>query len=67
MSLDPARRYFSPEIEQMPRADIESQRDEKLLGDLIPWAYKRSGLIRETWDAAGVSPADVTSMNDFHE
>lgn len=67
MSLDPARRYFSPEIEQMSRADIDSQRDEKLLGDLIPWAYKRSGLIRETWDAAGVSPADVTSMNDFHE
>jgi len=67
MSSDPSRRYFSPEIEQMPRASIDRQRDEKLLGDLIPWAYKRSGLIRETWDAAGVRPADVTSMSDFHE
>ncbi len=67
MSLDPNRRYFSPEIEQMPRADIDTQRDEKLLGDLLPWAYKRSGLIRETWDAAGVKPADISTMDDFPE
>jgi len=32
--LDPSRRYFSPEIETMPRADIERRRDERLLDDL---------------------------------
>ena len=52
---DPSRRYFSPEIETMPRAEIEREREEKLLGDLLPWAYERSALIREIWDAAGVS------------
>ena len=48
---DPNRRMFSPEIEAMPREDIERLQEEKLLGDLVPWAYERSGLIRETWDA----------------
>lgn len=67
MSLDPTRRYFSPEIETMPRAEVERLREEKLLGDLVPWSYERSGLIRETWDAAGVKPADIQSMDDFHE
>ena len=44
---DPDRRYFSPEIECMPRAEIERVREERLLGDLLPWAYQRSALIRE--------------------
>ncbi len=64
---DPKRRMFSPEIEAMPREDIERLQEEKLLGDLVPWAYERSGLIRETWDAAGVKPADIQSLDDFHE
>ncbi len=67
MTLDPRRRHFSPEIEQMSRADIDRQREEKLLGDLVPWSYQRSGLIRETWDAAGITPADISSMDDYHE
>ncbi len=65
--LEPTRRYFSPEIETRPRAEIERQRDERLLGDLLPWAYERSALIRETWDAAGVRPDDLRSIDDFRE
>jgi phenylacetate-CoA ligase len=59
------RRYFSPEIETMPRAEIDGVREERLLGDLLPWAYQRSALIRETWDAAGVTADDIRSMDDF--
>ena len=59
------RRYFSPEIETMPRSEIASLREERLLGDLLPWAYQRSALIRETWDAAGITANDVQSMDDF--
>jgi phenylacetate-CoA ligase len=66
-ALDPTRRYFSPEIETMPRREIEARRDERLLGDLVPWAYERSALIRETWDAAGVHPGDIHSIDDFRE
>ena len=64
-TLDPGRRYFAAEIETRPRAALERQRDEKLLGDLLPWAYERSALLRETWDAAGVRPDDLASMDDF--
>jgi phenylacetate-CoA ligase len=61
------RRYFSPEIETMPRPDIAALREERLLGDLLPWAYQRSALIRETWDAVGITADDVQSMDDFRE
>ncbi|HWW43464.1 MAG TPA: phenylacetate--CoA ligase family protein [Acidimicrobiia bacterium] len=63
-ALDPGRRYFSAEIETRPCAELERRRDEILLGDLLPWAYERAPLIRETWDAAGVRPDDLTSMDD---
>ena len=66
-SLDPMRRYFSPEIETKPRAEIEREREEKLLGNLLPWAYKQSALIQEVWGEAGVTIDDIGSMDDFHE
>ncbi len=60
-------RYFEPDAETMPRDQLDELQEEKLLGDLLPWAYKRSPLVRATWDAAGVSIDDVTSMDDFRE
>jgi phenylacetate-CoA ligase len=63
--LDADRRYFVPEIETMPRAQLDALQEEKLLGDLLPWAYDRATLIRETWDAAGVTPDDITSFAEF--
>jgi phenylacetate-CoA ligase len=60
-------RYFEPDAETMPRDQLEKLQEEKLLGDLLPWAYKRSPLIRATWDEAGVSIDDITSMDDFRE
>jgi len=59
-------RYFQPELETMPRADLDALQEEKLLA-LLPYAYERSGLVRETWDEAGVHPRDVRSMADFFE
>ncbi len=66
-TADPSRRCFVPEIETMARAELDALQEEKLLGDLVPWAYKRSGLIRETWDAAGITAADIVTMDDFRE
>ena len=59
-------KYFEPELETMPRHELEALQEERVL-DLLPWAYERSGLYRETWDAAGVHPRDVRSMKDFGE
>jgi phenylacetate-CoA ligase len=58
-------RYFEPDAETMPRDQLEKLQEEKLLGDLLPWAYKRSPLIRATWEGAGVTIDDITSMDDF--
>lgn len=58
------RAYFDPHAETMPRAEIEAMQQNKLL-DLIPRVYERSALIRRTWDAAGVTPDDIKSLDDF--
>jgi phenylacetate-CoA ligase len=65
--LNDDRRYFVPEIETMPRAQLDALQEEKLFGDLLPWGYKRSALLRETWDAAGVKPGDITNFEEFRE
>ena len=51
----------------MPRPQIDRHAEEVLLGDIVPWAYERSPLIRETWAKAGVTAADIQSMDDFRE
>jgi len=58
--------YFQPELETMPRGDLDALQEEKLLS-LLPYAYERSAIVRETWDAAGVHPRDIRSMADFCE
>ena len=59
-------RYFQPELETMPRGDLEQLQLDKLLAQ-VPYAYEHSALVRETWEAAGVHPRDIHSMDDFTE
>jgi phenylacetate-CoA ligase len=59
-------RYLEPQIETMPRPDIEAMQQERLL-ELIPLVYDRSALVRRTWELAGVHPRDVRSYDDFTE
>jgi len=56
--------YYDPVIETMPRAELEALQLERLL-ETIELAYDRSALVRETWDAAGVRPRDVRTLDDF--
>jgi phenylacetate-CoA ligase len=60
-------RYFDRATETMPRDRLVALQEERLLGELVPWAYERSPLIRDAWERAGVKPADVQSMDDFRE
>jgi phenylacetate-CoA ligase len=60
-------RYFDAAVETMDRAALDRMQEDKLLGDLVPWAYERSPLIRDTWDRAGITAADVQTMDDFRE
>src|SRR4051794_27527132 len=58
--------YFEPEVERMPRPQIEAFQEDALL-DILPFAYERAGLVRETFVAAGVDPRDIRSLDDFRE
>jgi phenylacetate-CoA ligase len=67
VSLPPVdQAYYAPEIETMPRAEIEAMQLERLL-EIVPHAYEHSGLVRTTWDATGVHPRDIRTLDDFRE
>jgi phenylacetate-CoA ligase len=58
--------FFEPEIETMTRADLDAFQRGRLL-ELLPYAYERSALHKENWDAAGIGPGDVSSVADFRD
>jgi phenylacetate-CoA ligase len=59
-------RYFEPDVELMPRTELEELQEAKVL-ELVPYAYERSALYRRLWDDAGVHPRDIKTMADFRE
>lgn len=59
-------RYYDEPAETMAREELE-QLQLELLGPVLEHAYEHSPLYRTTWDAAGVTPADVRSLDDFRE
>jgi phenylacetate-CoA ligase len=59
-------RYFEPDVELMPRAELAARQEAKVL-ELVPYVYERSALYRSVWDAAGVHPRDVRSLADYRE
>lgn len=56
--------YYDEAIETMPRTQLESLQ-EGLLLQLLPYAYERSAITRQLWNAAGIRPAEIRSMEDF--
>jgi phenylacetate-CoA ligase len=61
---DTNRRYFEPDIETMPREELEALQERRVL-ELVPTAFERSAFYRELWSAAGVDPAAIRSLDDF--
>lgn len=57
-------RYLEPELETLPRVEIEAAQ-ERSLTELVAYAYERSPLYREVWNAAGVKPEEIRSRADF--
>ncbi len=62
----PDDRYLEPEVETMPREQLDALQEERLL-ELIPYVYEHSALYREVWDAHGVHPRDISSAKDVRE
>jgi len=57
------QKYYDPEIECMPREELEKLQLERLKDELV-WAYENSPYYKRTWDEAGVSP-NITLLDDL--
>jgi len=62
---DPGQDYWFPEIETMDPQQREQTIILPKLQQQLEYAYAHSGLYRQKWDAAGVNPADIRSLDDF--
>ena len=60
----PDREFFDPEAETLPREQLRARQEARIL-ELVPYAYERSAFYRELWDAHGVHPRDIRSLEDF--
>jgi len=62
---NPDQDYWFPEIETM---DPEKREQTIILPKLqqqLAYAYENSAFYRKKWDAAGVNPKDIRSLDDF--
>jgi phenylacetate-CoA ligase len=56
--------YFQPQIETMPRAQLDELQEQKLRA-LVGWTYERSPFYRQRWQKLGVTPLDLRSTEEF--
>lgn len=60
---DTGPRFFDP-VESLSRPELRQLQQRRLLR-MIGHAYEKSALVRHNWDAAGVRPGDIHSIEDF--
>ena len=58
--------FYDPKIETMSRSDLDALQLAKLKWQ-VDRCYHRSEFYRERFDAAGVSPADVKTLDDIRK
>lgn len=56
--------YYQPEIETMSREDLQALQLERLQA-LVKRVYEKIPFYKETFDKAGVNPADIKSLSDL--
>ena len=60
------RKYYQPEIETMPVAEIRKLQSEKLVKQ-VKHVYENVPFYRARMDAAGVRPEDIHGIEDLHK
>ena len=60
-----SEKYFTPEIETMPRDEIKKIQSERLVKQ-IKYVYENVKPYRKKMDAAGVKPEDIHGIEDLH-
>lgn len=58
--------YFQPEIETMPREEIEKDQSAKLVKQ-VKHVYENVEFYRNKMDEAGVKPEDIKGIEDLHK
>ena len=57
-------RFWNEYTETMPRAELDALHLQRLQG-LVDYAYRCSPFYRQKFDACGLKPADIKSLEDF--
>ncbi len=60
------QRYYDPEIECMPRPQLEQMQLERLK-EMVKYAYENTVYYKRTFDEAGVSPEDIHTLADIQK
>ncbi|MGN0035363.1 MAG: hypothetical protein ACI364_06520, partial [Coriobacteriales bacterium] len=59
------QKYYDPEIETLPRSQLE-ELQLGYLKDELKFAYEHCPYYRRTWDEAGLSP-EISSLSDLEK
>ena len=60
------QKYYDPEIECMPRPELEKLQLERLQA-MVKYAYENTVYYKRSFDEAGVKPEDITSLADIEK
>ena len=58
------QKYYDPEIECMPRPELEAMQLERLK-EMVRYAYDNTVWYKRSFDEAGVSPDDIHTLKDI--
>jgi len=62
--MNQGQKYWNPYIETLPREDLHRLQLKKFKR-IFQWAYTHSKFYRRLYEKAGVTPADITTLNDI--
>ena len=60
------QKYYDPEIECMPRPELEAMQLERLQ-NIVKFAYENSPYYKREWDKAGIDPYALNSLKDLEQ
>lgn len=63
-NADPDSPFRDRVVETLPRTDLRRLQERRILS-MVEAMYDNAGLIGERWREAGISPADIRTLEDF--
>jgi phenylacetate-CoA ligase len=60
------KKYWDEKIETLPRAELEELQRRKLK-EMLTFAYNNSTYYKESFDLAGLTPADFNQLDDIQK